>query len=295
MAVQSGGRTTAVLAATLWVYWQPPTICCLDPRHALWGPIIANVWWGIPFFAITLLAALQSIPADIYEAAAIDGAGPWMQISPHHPAVSRAHHGHHDSAAHGMDRQLRRSDRDHDQRRPGRLHANSRQLHFHPGVSATRFWLCLGSGYGASGAAAGLRHGSDGAARRPHCAAPDPHGTARQGLLGDALPAARRIRQLRAVPAVLAAEGFDHAERSLYSEGVRLWPSRATARSLCIGDSAQPVPAVLPQQRHRVNHDRAILDLVRGGGRLRFLQISIPRQVLDRGADADHADVSRWS
>jgi multiple sugar transport system permease protein len=51
-----------------------------DPRHALWGPITANVWWGIPFFAITLLAALQSIPADIYEAAAIDGAGPWMRF-----------------------------------------------------------------------------------------------------------------------------------------------------------------------------------------------------------------------
>jgi multiple sugar transport system permease protein len=50
------------------------------PRHALWGPIIANVWWGIPFFAITLLAALQSIPADIYEAAAIDGAGPWIRF-----------------------------------------------------------------------------------------------------------------------------------------------------------------------------------------------------------------------
>ncbi len=50
------------------------------PRHALWGPIIANVWWGIPFFAITLLAALQSIPADIYEAAAIDGAGPWVRF-----------------------------------------------------------------------------------------------------------------------------------------------------------------------------------------------------------------------
>jgi len=51
-----------------------------DPHHALWGPIIANVWWGIPFFAITLLAALQSIPADIYEAAAIDGAGPWTRF-----------------------------------------------------------------------------------------------------------------------------------------------------------------------------------------------------------------------
>lgn len=45
-----------------------------DPNYALWGPIIAIVWWGIPFFAITLLAALQSIPKDLYEAAEIDGA-----------------------------------------------------------------------------------------------------------------------------------------------------------------------------------------------------------------------------
>jgi multiple sugar transport system permease protein len=47
-----------------------------SPDHAIWGPIVANVWWGFPFFAITLLAALQSIPQDIYEAAQIDGAGP---------------------------------------------------------------------------------------------------------------------------------------------------------------------------------------------------------------------------
>jgi multiple sugar transport system permease protein len=47
-----------------------------SPTHAIWGPIIANVWWGFPFFAIMLLAALQSIPPDIYEAAQIDGAGP---------------------------------------------------------------------------------------------------------------------------------------------------------------------------------------------------------------------------
>jgi multiple sugar transport system permease protein len=51
-----------------------------DPRYALWGPIIANVWWGIPFFAITLLAALQSIPSDIYEAAEIDGANSWQSF-----------------------------------------------------------------------------------------------------------------------------------------------------------------------------------------------------------------------
>lgn len=51
-----------------------------DPDWALAGPIVAAVWWGIPFFAITTLAALQSIPKDLYEAAAIDGAGPFEQF-----------------------------------------------------------------------------------------------------------------------------------------------------------------------------------------------------------------------
>ena len=46
----------------------------------MWGPIIANVWWGIPFFAITLLAALQSIPRDLYEAASIDGANAFQRF-----------------------------------------------------------------------------------------------------------------------------------------------------------------------------------------------------------------------
>lgn len=49
-----------------------------DPDLAIWGPITANIWFGIPFFAITLLAALQSIPSELYEAAAIDGASPWQ-------------------------------------------------------------------------------------------------------------------------------------------------------------------------------------------------------------------------
>ncbi len=51
-----------------------------DPDLALFGPILANVWFGVPFFAITLLAALQSIPADLYEAASIDGATPWQKF-----------------------------------------------------------------------------------------------------------------------------------------------------------------------------------------------------------------------
>lgn len=43
------------------------------PGLSLLVVIIAMIWMGIPFFAIMLLAALQSIPEDVYEAAAIDG------------------------------------------------------------------------------------------------------------------------------------------------------------------------------------------------------------------------------
>lgn len=58
-----------------------PTNILSDPAIAMWGPIIANVWFGIPFFAITLLAALKSIPSELHEAAAIDGATPWQRFS----------------------------------------------------------------------------------------------------------------------------------------------------------------------------------------------------------------------
>lgn len=46
-----------------------------DPRYALFSVIMVNIWYGIPFFAIMILAALQSIPKELYEAAEIDGAG----------------------------------------------------------------------------------------------------------------------------------------------------------------------------------------------------------------------------
>ncbi len=45
-----------------------------DPGLAMGAVIAVNVWRGTPFFAISLLAGLQTIPQDLYEAASIDGA-----------------------------------------------------------------------------------------------------------------------------------------------------------------------------------------------------------------------------
>jgi multiple sugar transport system permease protein len=51
-----------------------------DPWAARLSTIAANVWRGIPFVAISLLAGLQTISPSLYEAAAIDGATPWQQF-----------------------------------------------------------------------------------------------------------------------------------------------------------------------------------------------------------------------
>ena len=47
-----------------------------DPATALPTLILIDVWQGVPFFAVMLLAALQSVPKELLEAAKIDGAGP---------------------------------------------------------------------------------------------------------------------------------------------------------------------------------------------------------------------------
>jgi len=49
-----------------------------DPSLALWAVTFVNIWSGYPFFMISLLAGLQGIPADLYEAAAVDGTN-WFQ------------------------------------------------------------------------------------------------------------------------------------------------------------------------------------------------------------------------
>jgi multiple sugar transport system permease protein len=51
-----------------------------DPTNARASVIAANVWRGIPFVAISLLAGLQTIPASLHEAAALDGATSWQRF-----------------------------------------------------------------------------------------------------------------------------------------------------------------------------------------------------------------------
>ena len=50
------------------------------PVMAMGSVILVNVWRGTPFFAITLLAGLQTISPDVYEAASIDGANAWQRF-----------------------------------------------------------------------------------------------------------------------------------------------------------------------------------------------------------------------
>jgi multiple sugar transport system permease protein len=71
------------------VNWTGIALGIMDPPGPNWlgqkyfamtAVVIVNVWRGLPFFAITILAGLVSIPKDIYEAAEADGAGPMARF-----------------------------------------------------------------------------------------------------------------------------------------------------------------------------------------------------------------------
>src|ERR1700736_5318211 len=51
-----------------------------NPYLAMASIIVINTWRGLPFFGITLLAGLQTVPPELYEAATIDGAGGWQRF-----------------------------------------------------------------------------------------------------------------------------------------------------------------------------------------------------------------------
>ena len=48
--------------------------------YAMTAVVLVNIWRGLPFFAITILAGLVAIPKELYEAAQADGAGPWARF-----------------------------------------------------------------------------------------------------------------------------------------------------------------------------------------------------------------------
>ena len=57
-----------------WIPWLS------DPYWARFSVILVNVWYGAPFFLIMYLAALKSVPEQLYEAASIDGASAWQKF-----------------------------------------------------------------------------------------------------------------------------------------------------------------------------------------------------------------------
>lgn len=70
----TGGINTMLEAIGVFpVFW-------LGPDLALVSGIIANIWKGFPFFMVSLLAGLQAIPKELYEAAQVDGASPFQQF-----------------------------------------------------------------------------------------------------------------------------------------------------------------------------------------------------------------------
>jgi multiple sugar transport system permease protein len=62
-----------------WGYFHGP-LWLGDPGWAMSSVILVNVWRGLPFFAISFLAALQTIPPELYDAADIDGASGWRKF-----------------------------------------------------------------------------------------------------------------------------------------------------------------------------------------------------------------------
>ncbi len=70
-----------VISRTLegWFGWSPPWFT--DQWWAKIAILLVNLWLSYPYFMLICSGALQSIPQDIYEAAIMDGAGPWQKFT----------------------------------------------------------------------------------------------------------------------------------------------------------------------------------------------------------------------
>ncbi|MFL6126375.1 carbohydrate ABC transporter permease [Actinophytocola sp.] len=86
----------SAVVALIWIWMYTPALGLLsrtmtalgfaepnwlgDPDIAMVSLAVTTVWWTLGFNFVLYLAGLQDIPRDLYEASAIDGAGPWQQI-----------------------------------------------------------------------------------------------------------------------------------------------------------------------------------------------------------------------
>ena len=90
-----------------------------SPHWALTSVIIANIWIGIPFNLVMLYSGLQNIPAELYEAASLDGAERLAAVLADHLPAAAAGLGDHAAARPRLHAQGVRHHLDHDQGRPG--------------------------------------------------------------------------------------------------------------------------------------------------------------------------------
>jgi len=71
---------SGVVNAGLHALGVAPVDWLTSPTWSLVSVIIANIWIGVPFNLVLLHSGLQAIPASLYEAAALDGAGGWRRF-----------------------------------------------------------------------------------------------------------------------------------------------------------------------------------------------------------------------
>jgi len=88
--------TSVAVASLMWFFLLNPSVGVLadwiggvakdpgllrDESTALWAVAVSSIWANLGFTFIVVTAGLQSIPADLYESAYVDGAGGWMRFS----------------------------------------------------------------------------------------------------------------------------------------------------------------------------------------------------------------------
>src|SRR6266542_2381774 len=123
--------------------WMTERVAWLSsPALAMPAVVFTNIWRGVPFFAIMLLAGLQAIPTELYEAARVDGAGREPALPVHHASDAAAYHRRGHGHADRVDLQLRGPDLRDDQWRSRQRHPDHLDLHLAAGVLQPGLRLC---------------------------------------------------------------------------------------------------------------------------------------------------------